>query len=56
MQDPSGMKAIALIKAQELLKILNELVLDVNSATTNAIIQGGDADFTTLDSVRQVLV
>jgi len=56
IQDPVAQKQIALVKAQELLKLLNELVLDANSATTNAIIQSGDPDFTTLDSVRQVLV
>ena len=56
MQDIVGMKQNALNKAQELLKLLNELVLDSTGATTNAIVQAGDPDFTTLDSVRQVLV
>lgn len=56
MQDPTAMKNLALTKAQELLIILNQLVLDANGVTTNAIIQNGDPDFTTLDSVRQVLV
>lgn len=56
MQDIVGQKAIALVKAQELLKLLNELVLDSTGATTNAVVQSGDPDFTTLDSVRQVLV
>lgn len=56
MQSPEGMANLALVKAQELLKLLNDLVLDANGATTNAIVKSGDPNFTALDSVRQVLV
>lgn len=59
MQDPVAMFNLALIKAEELKKILNELVLDSSGVnTTNAIIQTAtdSAIFTALDSVRQVLV
>lgn len=51
-----GQAALALLKAQELLKLLNALVLDSNGATTNALVKSGDPNFTVLDSVRQVLV
>jgi hypothetical protein len=59
VQDPSGNIAAALIKAEELLIILNQLVLGPDGSTvTNAIITTGadNAIFTALDSVRQVLV
>lgn len=48
-----GQEALALLKAQELLVILNGLV---GSAGTGGLIQSGDANYTELDSVRQVLV
>jgi hypothetical protein len=58
MQDPVGMFNVALVKAEELLKICNDLVLDSTGATTNAIIKTAtdSAIFTAIDSVRQVLV
>lgn len=56
IQSPEGQANLALIKAEELLKLLNDLVLDANGATTNAIVKSGDPNFTALDNVRQVLV
>jgi hypothetical protein len=59
VQDPSGNINAALVKAEELLIILNQLVFGPDGSTVaNAIITtGGDsAVFTALDSVRQVLV
>jgi hypothetical protein len=59
IQDITGMINVALIKAEELKKICNDLVLDPSgSGVTNAIIKTGTDStiFTALDSVRQVLV
>ena len=51
--DLTGAANIALVKAQELLKLLNDLV---GPAGTGGIVASGDPNFTVLDSVRQVLV
>jgi len=57
MQSPEGIANLCLVKAQELLKMLNDLLLDPSGVgTTNAVIKAGDPNFTVLDSVRQVLV
>jgi hypothetical protein len=57
MQSPEGIANLALIKAQELLKLLNDLLIDPTGVgVTNAVIKSGDPNFTVLDSVRQVLV
>lgn len=56
MASLEGQANLALLKAQELLTILNGLVLDQNGATTNALVKAGDPNFTALDNVRQVLV
>ena len=57
-QSLDGQVNLAYTKAQELLKILNELLLnaDGSGAQDKALIRSGETNFTTLDSVRQVLV
>ena len=56
MASLEGLSNLALLKAQELLTICNQLVLDQNGTTTNALVKAGDPNFTAIDSVRQVLV
>jgi hypothetical protein len=57
-QSLEGQCSIALVKAQELLKLLNDLLTDPDGAggQTKALVRSGEANFVVLDSVRQVLV